>query len=484
MSTDVNVTGEKDWGHRIEELRLKWGVPLAIVCMLAVWLAPTPVTLSIVGKKALILFSGVFVLYLTEAMPLPITSLGVVPLAVLLGAVNLKGALEGFASSSVYLLVGAFILATAMVKTKLAERITYVILSRIGSSTRNITMGIMLVNICLAFLVPSATARTAIMLPVCLGIIDLFKTEGRSKFGVALLLTLAFTNATISAGVLTSTVPNPVTVDFLIKAGGPEISYMKWLIYGFPPALLMTFFTWWYVNRTYKPEHMEIPGGNEYIKIKLQESGPMSTEEKRTLVVFLAVILLWVTGEWTKIDVLVSCLVGVVALFLPKFGVLKWADAQKGVAWQIVLVAGGGIAMGDILMKTGAAKWLAATIFSALGLHGLSVLALLIVVMFVVQYLHIFFVGTTAMATALLPIILALAVEAKIPPIILALPAGMIIGGYPVLMFYGTLPNILVYGTGKLRMEDFPRVGVVISAMACLVYAACAATYWRWLGLF
>lgn len=484
MSIKADASTTNDWGARIEELRLTWGVPLAIACMIVVWLAPNPVALSLVGKKALILFSGIFVLYLTEAMPLAITSLAVVPLAVLLGVVNLKGALEGFASSSVYLLVGAFILATAMVKTKLAERITYVILSKIGSSTRNITLGIVLVNICLAFLVPSATARTAIMLPVCLGIIDLFQVQGRSNFGVALLLTLAFTNATISAGILTSTVPNPVTVDFIIKSGGPAISYTKWLIYGLPPAFLMTLFTWWYVFRTYKPEHPEIPGGTEYIQKRLQEAGPMSAEEKRTLAVFIGVIVFWMTGEWTKIDVLVTCLVGVVMLFLPKFGVLKWSDAQKGVSWQIVLVAGGGIAMGDILMKTGAAKWLAVTIFSALGLHSFSVLLLLIVVMFVVQYLHIFFVGTTAMATALLPIVLALAVEANIPPVVLALPAGMIIGGYPVLMFYGTLPNILVYGTGKLRMEDYPRVGIVISAMACLVYALCAATYWRWLGLF
>jgi len=62
--------------------------------------------------------------------------------------------------------------------------------------------------------------------------------------------------------------------------------------------------------------------------------------------------------------------------------------------------------------------------------------------------------------------------------------AGMIIGGYPLLMFYNTLPSIIVYGTGKLRVEDFPKVGVLICAVACLLYSLCAATYWRWLGLF
>ena len=480
----MNDTVHQKKGWDIDALRHKWGVPLAIVCMLLVWFAPLPAGLSLAGKKALVLFSGVFVLYLTEAMPLPVTSLAVVPIAVLTGTVKLKDALDGFASSSVYLLLGAFILAAAMVKTKLAERITYVILSKIGDSTRNITLGVMLANVCLAFLVPSSTARTAILMPVCISILDIFKAEGRSKFAVGLLLTLAFTNATIGAGILTATVPNPVTIDFIIKAGGPAISYMEWLIYGFPPALLMTIITWWYIQWIYKPERDHIPGGKEYIARKLTEFGSMSSAEWRALTVFVITVALWATGQWTKIDATTACLVGVILLFLPKFGVLDWADANKGVSWQIVLVCGGGIAMGDILMKTGAAKWLAVTIFKMLGLHGLSTLLLLIVVMFIIQYLHIFFVGTTAMATAFLPIILAMASTANLPPAVLALPAGMIIGGYPLLMFYNTLPNILIYGTNKLRIEDFPRVGIVLCAIACILYAVCAATYWRWMGLF
>jgi solute carrier family 13 (sodium-dependent dicarboxylate transporter), member 2/3/5 len=468
----------------IDEIRQKIGLPLALVLMLIVWFMPQQAGLSVVGQKALSLFSGVFVLYLTEAMPLPVTSMLVVPAAVLMGVVNLKTALEGFSSSSVYLMVGAFILATAMVKTKLAERITFMILSGIGGSARNITLGIVLANICLAFLVPSSTARTAILLPVCISIIELFKTEGRSKFAVNLLLTLAFTNATISAGILTATVPNPVTIDFIVKAGGPLISYTEWLLYGFPPALLMTFITWAYIQWIYKPEHKEIPGGIEYIRTKLGSMGSMSSEEWRALSVFVFVVALWATGKWTKIDPTTACLAAAGLFFLPKFGVLSWNDANKGISWQIILVAGGGISLGDILMKTGAAKWLAVTIFKALGLAGSSMLVILIVLMFIIQYMHLLFVGTTAMATAFIPIVLAMAQTANIPPMVLALPAGMIIGGYPLLMFYNTLPNILIYGTGKMRVEDFPKVGVAVCAIGCIVYAACAMTYWQWVGMF
>jgi anion transporter len=469
---------------KIDKIRQKIGVPLAVILMAMIWMMQAPPGLSPEGQRAISLFVGVFVLYITEAIPLPVTSLMVVPAAVLMKVVNLKVALDGFASSSLYLLVGAFILATAMVKTKLAERITYVIIAKIGGTARNITIGVTIANICLAFLVPSSTARTAILLPICLSMIAVFKTEGRSNFAVNLLLTLAFTSATISAGILTATVPNPVTADLLLKAGGPSVSYIDWLIYGFPPALIMTFIAWWLIQCIFKPEQQDVPGGAQYIADKLNSLGKTSSAEWRALLVFLLVVALWITGSWTKIDSTVACLVGVGLLFLPKFGVIKWSDADKGVSWQIVLITGGGLSLGDILMKTGAAKWLAVSIFQMLGLQGASVLVVLIVVMLIIQYMHFFFVGTTVMATAFLPIVLALAQTAHINPLVLALPAGMIIGGYPLLMFYCTLPNILVYGTGKLRVEDFPRVGVALCAIACAVYALCATTYWRWLGLF
>ena len=478
MSTVIiKKTSLGDWKKRL-------GLPIAILIAIFILILQAPPTLSIVGHKALALFAGIFVLYLTESIPLPITSLAVVPLAALMGITSPAGALEGFASTSVYLMVGAFVLATAMVKSKLAERITYKMIQVIGTSATRITIGITLVNIILAFLVPSSTARTAILLPVCIGIIDVFGKEGRTKFAVNLLLTLAFTNATISAGILTATVPNPVTVDFIAKAGGPVITFTQWLLYGFPPALLMTFFTWWVIQKMYPPETANLPGGDSYIKEKLQALGTVTGDEKRALFVFLLVVVLWVTGGITKIDTTIACLAGIVLLFLPKIGFLTWADANKGISWQIILVAGGGISLGAILMKTGAAKWLAVTIFHTLGLASLSITFMLVAIIFVIQYFHILFVGTTAMATAFLPIVIGMAQVVDINPMIFALPAGMIIGGYPLLMFYCTLPNILIYGTGKLLVEDFPKVGFIVCTVGCVVYALCAMTYWKWLGLY
>lgn len=469
--------------NRLDAIRHKVGLPLALVLFAAIWLTPRPEGLTVEGQKALALFGAIFVLYVTEAMPLAVSSLLVVPAAVFMGVANVNVALGGFASSSTYLILGAFILAAGMVKTRLAERITYMVLARIGCSPKRITFGVMMANIILAFLVPSTTARTAILIPVCLGILNLFKSNGTSKFAVNLLLTLAFTNMTISAGILTATVPNPLTIDLISRAGGPLISYTDWLVMGFPPALLLTLFTWWFIQKVNTPEkNLAAEGVDAMIRANLARMGPMSSPEWRALGVFILVVALWATQNLTRFDTTVVCLLGVCLLFLPKFGVLVWDDANKGVSWQVVLIAGGGVSLGDILMRTGAAKWMAATVFHTLGLAGASALTVLIIVMFIVQYFHLMFSTTAAMTTALLPIVLALGQTAHIDPRVLALPAGMIIGGYPLLMFYNTLPSILVYGTGKLQVADFPRVGVVICSVACIVYALCAATYWHWLG--
>jgi di/tricarboxylate transporter len=98
--------------------------------------------------------------------------------------------------------------------------------------------------------------------------------------------------------------------------------------------------------------------------------------------------------------------------------------------------------------------------------------------------MHIPFMGTTKMATMMIPIVISIAEAANINPMILAMPAGMLIGGFPLFLFYNTISSLLVYGTNELKMSDFPKVGIPICTVAVVLYGLVAMTYWRWLGLF
>jgi anion transporter len=462
------------------------GLLAAMLAVLIICFLPNPEGLKPEGQKALALFVGIIILWATEPVPLPITSLIMVPVVIFMGLMPLGKALNNFSTSSIFLIVGALLMAPAMSKTGFANRFIYWLLSKIGCTATRITLGITLANIALAFMIPSTAARTATLLPICLAIIEIFrknaKLEGRSQFAVGLLLTLGFTNSIISAGILTATIPNPVTADFIFKATGHTISYLEWFIYGFPPALVMTFFAWWLINKVFKAEVNEIPGGQELIMEKLNEMGKMSADEWKTCGVFLLVVAMWMTSSITGINTTVAAIIGVCLLFL--LGVINWADASKTAAFQFMMIMGGGFIVADLLMATGAAKWLAETLFSALNLNGISILALLLIVMFIIQYMHIPFMGTTKMATMMIPIVISVAEAAQIDPMILAMPAGMLIGGFPLFLFYNTISSLLVYGTNELKMSDFPKVGIPVCTVAIIVYGFVAMTYWRWLGLF
>jgi sodium-dependent dicarboxylate transporter 2/3/5 len=472
----------------VDVWRKRLGIPLTAITVLSILFMHTPAGLTPQGQKSIALLAGLVVLYLTEPVELTVASLSVVPAAVFLGLGNIKTALEGFATPGMFLMVGAIIMGSAMEKTRLAERFTYWLLASIGSSARNITFAVVLANIVLAFMIPSTTARTAILLPMCLSIISIYRKgedlSTRSNFAVGLLLTLTFTNSTISAGILTASVPNPITVDFVQRVGGATITYFDWFKYGFPPALIVTFLTWWYIRKVFKPERETILGGAEHVRAELDKMGKVSGAEMRTLSVFILVVALWMTGSLTKIDATVACLVGVTLLFLPKFGVLKWKDTNRDSAYHILIINGGGLTAGELLLRTGAAKWLAVSVFGALGLVGKSSIVIVVVVMFICQFVRIGFMGTTGLAVIFMPVIVSLAAAAKMPAAALALPAGMIIAGFPLLMFYSTIPNLLVYGTGYLKMQDFPKVGFVLCLAAVIIFSLFAMTYWHWLGLF
>lgn len=474
-----------------EKYRSYIGFALAFLVCWIVLNLPAQEGLSVAGQKSIALLAWLLTLYATEPIPLPIASLMAVPMAVFIGLANINKALVGFSSSALFMLVGAFIMAAAMEKSRVAERCTYWLLSKIGCSASRITLGVTFSNILLAFMVPSTTARTALLLPVCMGIINLAcppkadeDTDNgqRSMFAVGLLLVLTFTNSTISAGILTSSLPNPVTVGFIYQATGKVISYADWFIYGFPPAIIMTFFTWWYIGKVCKSEITEITGGSEYVKNKLDSMGKMSLTEYKTITVFLLIAVLWATGNITKIDTTVSCLLGAGLFYI--LGVVQWKDFNNTAAFQILLIMGGGFAAAEFLFSTGAAKWMAMTILNKLGLVGSSVTVVLVVIMIFVQYIRVFVQGTTKMATIITPILIAIAEAAGVPATVIALPAGMLITGCPFLMFYNTNPNVVVYGTGHLKMWDFPKYGFPLCTIAIIFYLGVALTYWKWLGLY
>jgi len=459
-------------------MKKRMGLLIATASFLILLLLPPIDGLSAEGQRCLALFMGIFFLYLFEVLNAAVISLAIVPLLVLLNISNIKDALSGFSSTSTYLIVGSFILAAAMTKSELGDRITYFILMYVGTSIKKITFGIMCVNILMAFAIPSSTARTAMLLPICMKIITQFQGEKKTKYGTNIMLTLCCTNSTISAGILTSTITNPMAVEYIFNATGKMVTFLEWFIWGFPPALIITVFVWGAIQVIFKPDKVNEDNGKAYIQEQLKGLGAVKPEEKRVLAIICGTILLWIAGDKLGIDSTTTCILGATILCLPKIGYLDWKDCQENISLNVVFICSGGISLGAAMSSTGTATWMADSIFSIFNLNQYSVGTLVILLIVIVQFMHVFFVGTATMANVFFPILSGIAAVSGINPLLTILPAAFMIGGYPILMFFNTTPNILCYDTGEIQANDFPKIGVVVSVFACIIYSLCVRWYW------
>ncbi len=295
------------------------GLVLAFVLFVTIILIPDMANLEVTGQRCLALFVAVFVLYIFESVPAAVISIAIIPALVIMRITDVNEALKGFASTSTYLVIGSFILAAAMIKTGLGKRITCHLLLLIGTEPIRISFGLMAVNVIMAFLIPSSTARTAMLLPICLSIIHEYHGDkkGKVRYASNLLLTLCVTSSTISAGILTSTVSNPMAVEYIKNTTGQVVSYGQWFLWGFPPALLMTVVSWGIIQICFRLSGTE--GGNEteYLKQQLKDMGKLKGPEIFTATDILLTVVLWVTGSYLGIDSTSAAIVGAVLLLLP-----------------------------------------------------------------------------------------------------------------------------------------------------------------------
>src|SRR5690606_14792656 len=268
-------------------------------------------------------------------------------------------ALAGFSNSALALVAGALFIAAAMTYTGLDRRIALVTLARIGTSTRRILIGCIAVTIVLSLVVPSATARSAAVVPIMMGVIAAFGVEKRSNIAAGIMIIVAQATSIWNVGIQTAAAQNLLTVGFMEKMLGERVTWADWLVAGTPWALIMSAVLIFLVLKMLPPESDNIAGGKEAVEKSLQELGPMTAPQKRLMAVSLLLLLCWATeGRLHRFDTTSTTYFGLVLLMLPRIGVMTWKDVQSRIPWGTVIVFGVGISLGTALLTTQAGQWL------------------------------------------------------------------------------------------------------------------------------
>jgi solute carrier family 13 (sodium-dependent dicarboxylate transporter), member 2/3/5 len=487
-------------GNRPGWIRANWGLVLATAVLVAIWLLPTPADLPLAGHRMLAILGFAVVVWITEALDYAISAIVIAALMafmlgtapsianpkVLFGTVQgLTIAMSGFGNTALTLVAAALFLAAAMTITGLDRRIALVILSRVGARTNRIIIGAIVVSTVLAFVVPSSTARAATVVPIMMGIILAFGVDRNSRFAGLLMITTVQTVSIWNVGIKTAAAQNMVAVGFIQKTLGHDITWLSWFIAAAPFSILMSIGLYFIMMWMMPPEAKEIAGGQDTVRQSLSQLGPMTGKEARLLAVSVILLGFWSTeGVLHTFDSSTTTTTAVALLFLPGVGIMEWKKASPLIPWGTIVLFGVGISLGTALLQTQAAQWLANLMVQWFGLDQLPALTILAVMGAFLIVIHLGFASATALASSLIPIVIAIMQKVQTPGISVL---GMTLVLQFVVSFGFVLPvnspqGMVAYGTETFMARDFIRTGMVLTVLAYALTLLFGATYWHWLG--
>jgi len=457
---------------------------IVIIVGLIIWYLPVPVGVKKEAWHLLAIFvATIFGLILT---PLPMGAVVIigVMMTTFTGVLKIGPALSGFANNTVWLIVAAFLIARGFISTGLGRRIAFGFIKTFGRKTLGLAYSIVASELVLSPATPSNTARAGgIIYPIVRALSSTFGSEPGNtarKIG-AFLMAMEFQATVItSAMFMTSMAPNPLIAEFAKKTANISISWGMWALAAIVPGLLSLILVPLLLYKIYPPEIKETPQAAEMAHQELEKMGPMKRAEKVMLFVFLLILVLWVTGEWNKIDATVVALIGVSVMLIT--GVIRWDDvlAEKG-AWDALIWFGGLVMMASQLNALGFMKWFATTVGGSL--TGWTWLSALIVLMLVYFYSHYGFASTTAHVTAMFPAFLAVAVAVKVPPYLAALTLGFFSALNAGITHYGTGPAPIYFNAGYMDQKTWWKFGLIVSFVNIAIWMGVGFPWWKVLGL-
>lgn len=468
------------------------GLFLGPLLFLTVILFYYPEGLSYEGRMVLATTLWVATWWITEAIPIPATSL--LPLILLPVTQGLDGdtAASSYGDPIVFLFLGGFLIAMAMEKWNLHKRIALNIISVVGTSTSRIVLGFMIATGFLSMWV-SNTAAVMMMLPIGSAIIyqaaQAAKTskqeivEDNRKFEKSLVFAIGYAGTIGGLGTLIGTPPNIILAAMASSLFGVEISFGGWMLIAVPIVVVLLFSSWIYLTKVvFRVKMKELPGGKDLILKQKRDLGKMSFEEKAVLAVFTFAAFMWVsrTFLWEAdavleiiaipgiSDTFIAVLAGVLLFLIPSINkkgqrILDW-DVSKELPWGVLLLFGGGLAIAAGFTSSGLSQWIGDQLTV---LEGLNIFLIIIISTTLVLFLTEI-TSNTATATMILPVMASLALALDVHPYAIMVPAAMA-ANCAFMLPVGTPPNAIIFASGKITIAEMVKTGFILNIFTLIL---------------
>ncbi len=465
---------------------LLW-ICVSIIIALIIY-AVNPFQVLPAANKILALAAVMICLWVTEALPMPVVALLPLVLFPLLNIAPLAATASSYANPVIFLFMGGFMLGLAIEKWNLHRRIALNIVRLTGTSGDKIILGFIIATGALSMWL-SNTATTMMMFPIAMSVIHVIKENNQNKkginnFSLSVMIAIALASNLGGIATLIGTPPNVAYAAFINKKYGYNIEFLDWMMVCMPLSILLLFILyivmvkWLYRNGMRADESTRLLIQNE-----IDLLGKFSVTEKRVLIIFICTAVLWITKDLInqlgiiKLDDNMIALIGGISLFIMPSGqnknetLLEWSDTKK-LAWGILLLFGGGIALASALEKAGLIENLG-TWFAQFAYNQFMLILLVVTVSIFLSEV----MSNVAQVIVFAPVVSSLAEAANMHPLLLGIPMTLAASCASMLPM-GTPPNAIAFSSGYIRLRDMTRVGIVMNIIAILLI-----TLFSWLLL-
>ncbi len=466
-----------------------------IAFALILWVLPNPSGLSREGMAVLAIVVWACVMWVSEAMPVGITGLGIPSLLILSHAIPwtngeppLGFVLQGFTRHVVWILLFGLLVGAIMQLLKLDRRIALGILDKMkASSVGRVIWGFFFVQLILSFFIPAAVARTATLMPIVQGVTNLLgDTPAEQEAKKAIIIqSLVYTSMIAGMCIMTAHFPNMIMVG-LFGQNGFQLGYLDWMLLQFP-YLGMFVLTQMWVRHHFKTANIEIAGGHARIATMHKDLGPMTRAEWALIAIFSGIALFFVLGRGSPIyqvhnlQLGIVCLIGIsLVMFIPGLFPFTWKEVQDRTMWGTFLLLGGAITMTGAMTKSGLAAWLAHTIHGAVVGHVWWMV--LLIMMVGTHVIRLGMLSNVAAVAMLAPILFELGKQLGLHPVAFTLLVA------DTDTFAYILPTqitaaVIAYGTNTFSTADYAKAGWVCVVIAIAYGILIMAPWYALLGM-
>ena len=454
-----------------------------------------PFSVSPMALKVLAVGGLMITWWITEALPMPVVALLPLILFPLLKINSLENTAAPYANPVIFLFMGGFMLGLAIEKWNLHRRIALNIVRITGTSGDRIVLGFILATGLLSMWL-SNTATTMMMFPIALSVIHVMKENHKGEgniayFSLTIMLAIAYASNIGGIATIIGTPPNVAYVNYIDKKYHYSVGFMNWMAICTPLSIILLFSLYWVMVKWLYPNRIKSDvGTRELIRTEIKDLGPLSTAEKRVLIIFSCTAFLWIFRDLintiqtaVKLDDTIIAVMCAVALFICPSGrknplerepvteeeegsnagaILLWKDTSK-MAWGILLLFGGGISLANALEKAGLIEQLGHWLAQFAGNGFLLVFIVTLVSLFISEIM-----SNVAQVIVFAPVVSSLADALHMNPLLLGIPmtlAASCAGMLPM----GTPPNAIVFASGHIKLRQMAKAGFVMNIIAVIL---------------